>query len=283
MKRPASRSTSRDPRKADTVRATRSQSPSSAKLHHKNHCDNDNVSGNSGENRVSWAETVSQHNRNEKTNAPQKDEHDSLSVSESTLLRQELFRIKQALEQVTRENAKLKQEIHNLKRENATSPPEAHEKNQECQQPAYTRRQTAPDAVGQSKTKEEFTEMEVAIESTNPNPPPPKKIRNKSKESHSAHSLEALEARVEENLKHALETFGTSLGEKLSNELSRKFEAMASNVTQTLNTQIDGLSGRVAALEGVVANISLPAQSSASIGPIKTHKPYARPSSVESP
>lgn len=95
--------------------------------------------------------------------------------------------------------------------------------------------------------------------------------------------MEALEARVEENLKHALDTFGTSLGEKLSNDLSSKFEAMASNLTQTLNTQIDGLSSRVIALEGLVANISLPAQSSASIGPIKTHKPYARPSSVESP
>lgn len=193
-----------------------------------------------------------------------------------------LFRIKQVLEQVTRENAKLKQEICSLKKINATSAPEAHEKNEERQQPAYTSRQTAADAVGQSNTKEEFTEMEVTIESPNQNPPSPKK-RNESKEPHSGHSLEALEARVEENLKHALDTFGTSLGDKLSNDLSSKFEAVASNLTQTLNTQIDGLSSRVIALEGLVANISLPAQSSASIGPIKTHKPYARPSSVESP
>ncbi|KAG0418138.1 hypothetical protein HPB47_005113, partial [Ixodes persulcatus] len=160
----------------------------------------------------------------------------------------ELTKIKQMLEMVVAENAKLKAEVAKLRgSENADKVVP------ETQGPS--RSQAPPPDQGKANTIQP-TQVPLAedsssdeMENSEPESPPPKP-----------------EKRGAETLQH--------FGEKLSEMLTSKFEAMLAKFAESIGTQIAALNARVTAIEAISPRFT---GGGGGTGPMKSTKPYARP------
>lgn len=184
-------------------------------------------------NKVSWAEVVSH-------GAPKKDN----KKSGPTPVEQELVRIRQMLEQVTKENRTLKEEVARLKRDKQISAPTA----------ATPTEKIAPET--------ETTPVAVMTQSSSDSSPPSK--RKATEESKTDNGFEEQLKQLSHNIECRFEV------------IDGKIEATISKLTETIAQQFAGLGARLSTLEATQANTR-----TAGIGPIKTAKPYSRPASVD--
>lgn len=208
------------------------------------------VSGNT----VSWAETVSH------SKAPLGVKSDrqgpARGQDKNDQLEQELTRIRQMMEHVTRENIALKKEIARLK-------------------DGLGNKAGQKTEIEQARASEVQTqvEMDTTNETERMAPPPHKKKREQNEKPQASPSeestFEQLESRIENKIDHTLEEFG------------KKIENMFSTFAQDITNKIAGLNARITAIE--MGSTNPPPQVTASVGPIKGVKPYARPTSVDSP
>lgn len=217
---------------------------------------------------MSWASTVSH------SSAPQdakKKISNQTSAQQADRQQQvELTKIKQMLEMVVAENAKLKAEVAKLRgSENADKVVP------ETQGPS--RSQAPPPDQGKANTIQP-TQVPLAedsssdeMENSEPESPPPKRKATDTTLTNAPRLSKRAEKRDAETLQH--------FGEKLSEMLTSKFEAMLAKFAESIGTQIAALNARVTAIEAISPRFT---GGGGGTGPMKSTKPYARPVSLES-
>lgn len=160
------------------------------------------------------------------------------------------------LEQVTRENIVLKEEIARLKHNQAEKAVEQKQLKLAC-----------------ASELQNQVEMDTTTEQETTAPPPFKKKKEPNEKLPASRAkespLEGFESRIENKIDSTLETFG------------KKFENMFSTYAQDISQQIGSLTARITALE--MGPLHPPPQATTSVGPIKVAKPYARPTTFDSP
>ncbi|KAG0416384.1 hypothetical protein HPB47_006464, partial [Ixodes persulcatus] len=181
----------------------------------------------------------------------------------------ELTKIKQMLEMVVAENAKLKAEVAKLRgSENADKVVP------ETQGPS--RSQAPPPDQGKANTIQP-TQVPLAedsssdeMENSEPESPPPKRKATDTTLTNAPRLSKRAEKRDAETLQH--------FGEKLSEMLTSKFEAMLAKFAESIGTQIAALNARVMAIEAISPRFT---GGVGGTGPMKSTKPYARPGKIE--
>ncbi|KAG0415111.1 hypothetical protein HPB47_007724 [Ixodes persulcatus] len=219
--------------------------------------------GETKQNKVSWASTVSH------SSAPQdakKKISNQTSAQQADRQQQvELTKIKQMLEMVVAENAKLKAEVAKLRgSENADKVVP------ETQGPSSS--QAPPPDQGKANTIQP-TQVPLAedsssdeMENSEPESPPPKRKATDTTLTNAPRLSKRAEKRDAETLQH--------FGEKLSEMLTSKFEAMLAKFAESIGTQIAALNARVTAIEAISPRFT---GGGGGTGLMKSTKPYARP------
>lgn len=217
---------------------------------------------------MSWASTVSHSSAPQ--NAKKKISNQTSAQQADRQQQGELTKIKQMLEMVVAENTKLKAEVAKLRgSENAdklvpeTQGPSKSQAPPPDQGKANTPRPTQVLLAEDSSSDE--------MENSEPESPPPKR---KAKDP-TITNLPRLPKRAEKRDAETLQHFG----EKLSEMLTTKFEAMLAKFAESIGTQIAALNARVTAIEATSPRFT---GGGGGAGPMKSTKPYARPVSLES-
>lgn len=224
--------------------------------------------GGTKQNKVSWASTVSHSSAPQ--NAKKKISNQTSAQQADRQQQGELTKIKQMLEMVVAENTKLKAEVAKLRgSENAdkvvpeTQGPSKSQAPPPDQGKANTPRPTQVLLAEDSSSDE--------MENSEPESPPPKR---KAKDP-TITNIPRLPKRAEKRDAETLQHFG----EKLSEMLTTKFEAMLAKFAESIGTQIAALNARVTAIEATSPRFT---GGGGGAGPMKSTKPYARPVSLES-
>lgn len=221
---------------------------------------------NKQQNKVSWASTVSH------SSAPQnaKKVNDKARATQADKQQQaELTKIKQMLEMVVAENTKLKAEVAKLIGiENADKAAPTTQGPSKSQVLSPNRGKANTPRPTQVQPAEDSSSDEMD-NSESESPPPKRKAEDTTMN---------VPRRSKRAGKRDVETF-QQFGEKLSEMLTTKFEAMLAKFAESIGTQIAALNARVTAIEAISPRLT---SGGGGAGPMKSTRPYARPVSSES-
>lgn len=222
-----------------------------------------------GGKKVSWVSMVSHSSATQNSNkqadnkASEKQAYDQQQA--------EMTKIKQMLEMVVSENTKLKAELERLKGRDNTSKA-AHVTQ------STAKSKTLPPNPGEANNLS-FAHVPLAedssgdeMEASESQSPPPKRKAEDTTTSAVKPPKKTGKGDAEPS---------QQFGEKLSEMLTAKFEAMLSKFAESIGAQITALNARVTAIEAMSQSPRLTGVGGGA-GPMKTAKPYARPVSSES-